>query len=328
MSKTLLFIVLLFAVILSGCEKSENVPPEKWEVVMPDTLSSTIISSICEYRDGSVWIGTNAGILIFRNDSLSKITMENGLLDNDILDIRKNSRNELLIFTKSGINIYDGTIHEMITPGQNFQRYNYFAIDKYDNIWMLNDNISPTSLQEISKDTVIFFAPLGKEPSDQLKYTCLFADSKGKIWVGSYYASIPLYSIENGIAKDYFKNNVIDYVIYAISEDKSNNMWFIGRGALIRYDGTYYSLFKDKDIFWLYNSCICFDHNENPWIATQTKLMCLKNRKWVIEYVYTDSEYFVDPFTDQYIRYSKIMEDSKHNIWACTNKGIIRKSNN
>jgi len=328
MIKNSLLILLLFEAIFTGCEKPNTDPSVNWEVLIPDTLTSTVISSICEYQDGSVWIGTNEGILVFTEDSILKLTKENGLLNNDILDIRKNNRNELLIFTASGINTYDGMIHILNNPGKNFDWYNFFAVDIYDNIWMLNNNLSRTSLQEISNDTVIFYAPLGNEPSDQVQYTCLFADSKGKIWFGSYYASIPLYSIENGIISHYFENNVIDYAIYAISEDKSNNMWFIGRGALIKYNGTHYSQFKDEDIFWLNNSCICFDHNDNPWIATQTKLMCLKNSRWSIEYVYTDSEYFVDPYTDQYIKYSKIMEDSRHNIWACTNKGIIRKSNN
>lgn len=334
MDRTLIVLLFLFEIILIGCEKPENDPTANWEIVIPDTLSNTVINSICEYKDGSVWIGTSNGILVFFNDTVSKITLKDGLLDNNILDIKINSKGELLIFTKSGINRQDGTIHEFTTPGVNFESYDFFAVDKYDNIWMLGYGISSTSVLEISTDTCKYYIPSLSE-GKLGSYRSLFADSNGKIWLGSegmlfmdhYFHFGPLFSLQNGIFEKCFDENITN-AVYEIAEDKSGNMWLLGDEALIAFNGVNYSLFDIKELgkARCRNSSICLDHEENPWITTNSTLMRMRNRKWTTEYTYIDSEnILVDP--SQIIRYSKIMEDSKYNLWVCTNRGVIRKSN-
>jgi ligand-binding sensor domain-containing protein len=256
---------------------------------------------------------------------MSSITTDDGLLDNVVLDIKKNSKNELIIFTLTGINRYDGVMHEVNINRISYRQYKYFDIDPYDNIWLLSEN----SLLKFNNDTSISYFPartVGYYGYDSESYTCVFADSKGRIWVGYYYMDIALFLIENDNI-DHFEEDKVTYVVYSISEDNKGNIWFTTGYYLVKYDGINFTSYYDENLILLWNNNIIADHNNDIWVATNTKINKLHNGKWESEYVFSESGFF-DPNTIEYIIYAKIMEDSKNNIWVCTDKGVMMKENN
>lgn len=327
----ILLLIFICIILFYGCEKQSTDYSKAWKVIIPDTLSNTSITSICEYQNNSIWIGTNYGILVYENNSMSSITTDDGLLDNYVLDIKKNSRDELLIFTLKGINRYDGVMHEVYTNGMIFNQYDFFAVDPYDNIWILAESINRESLQKFNYDTSIYYNPFGiigrDRGIDSERYTCIYADSKGRIWVGAYYNEIVLFSIDGDIIDYYYEEKKVEYVIYSITEDSAGNIWFTTALNLVKFDGINFTSYYDENIFWIWRNNIIADHNDDIWVTTWTRLIRLNDEKWETEYVFTDC----DPINErcyELVMYSKIMEDSKNNIWVCTDKGVIMKANN
>jgi ligand-binding sensor domain-containing protein len=321
----ILFLLSLCIIFFPKCEKQNLNPNKAWKIIIPDTLSYTRISSICEYKDSSIWIGTNDGILVYDNNSMSSITTDDGLLDNVVLDIKKNSKNELIIFTLTGINHYDGVMHEVNIDRINYRQYKDFDIDPYDNIWLLSEN----SLLKFNNDTSISYFPartVGYYGYDSESYTCVFADSKGKIWVGYYYTDIALFSIENDKI-DYYDPQKISYLVASITEDNDGNIWVTsGFTNLVRINGQNYTSYHNEKVFWFYRNSLIADHNNDIWIVTVSRVVRLHNEKWVDEYVYFDASYG-EPHDEPFVEYSGIMEDSMNNIWVFTDRGVMMKEN-
>ncbi|MBN1117655.1 MAG: hypothetical protein JXA77_10650 [Bacteroidales bacterium] len=331
MKRFKLYFLLAIAIFLFHMCENQNTDMsvnDAWNIIIPDTLSSTEINAICEYNDNTVWIGTNKGIWSFDNTSFSSvITTNDGLMDNEILDIKKNSMDEMIIFTASGINRYDGAMHIINTESLNYASYGYFDIDSDDNIWLLTDNAheNPQSLLKLNSDTETYYNPAGTS-TDSENYMCVFADSKGRIWVGYYYQRIVLYKIENEDI-DYFDTDELNEVVYAITEDSQENIWMTTDYSLVKFDGTSFTSYNDEDLFKLWSKNIIADHNDDIWVATHTKINKLHKGKWESEYVWSKTNPWKDPNSDL-ILYSKMMEDSKNNIWVCTDKGVMIKDNN
>lgn len=327
----ILFLLFFCIIFFPRCEKQNTNPNKAWEIIIPDTLSKTIISSICEYNNNSIWIGTNYGILVYDNNSISSITTDEGLIDNVVLDIKKNSKNQLIIFTSEGINKYDGVMNEINTDGIGYTNYGYFAIDPYDNIWLLSSDIYPKALQKFNNDTNIYYNPFGivgrDYGIDSERYTCIYADSKGRIWIGAYYSDIVLFSVDQDIIDYYYEKNKVEYVIFSITEDSNGNMWFTSGTNIVKFDGLNYNSYYDENLIWTWQNNIIADHNNDIWIVTINSVIKLHNEKWETEYIYTEHS-FGDPNVDQFVTYSRIMEDSKNSIWICTDKGVIMKENN
>lgn len=326
------FLIICVMVFSTGCnkDKSNAGPNQLWKVVVPDTLTNTQINAICEYNINSVWVGTNHGIWVFKDTLLTTtITTKDGLLDNDIRDIKKNSKNEMIIFTGTGINRYDGTMHVINTDNIDYRSYRYFAVDPYDNIWMLTNQAYSVrqGLLKLNNGKVTYYDPAGAagyKGYDSENYTYIYADSKGRIWIGYYYTPIVLFVVENGKV-DYFDTNLVTDV-YSITGDSKNNIWISSDYSLVKYDGTNFTSYSYGSTYGLFGIDILTDHNDDIWEATVTEIKKLHSGIWQSEYAWSETNPWQDPNSD-YIDNAKMMEDSRHYIWVCTDKGIMRKEN-
>ena len=317
----------MFCIVLySGCnkDKTSGDNSQLWETVVPDTLTNVKINAICEYSDKSVWVGTNQGIWVFNDTVLTAtITTHDGLPDNNIQDIKKYNRNELLIFTGTGINRYDGTMHVVNTDSIDYRSYSHFAVDPDDNIWMLTSDAysNRKGLLKLSNGKATYYDPAGAagyRGFDSENYTYVYADSQGRIWIGYYYTEIVLFKVENGKI-DYFDTDV-----YAITGDTKNNIWITSDFSLVKFDGTNFTSYSDEDIYGLFGSVFVADHTDDIWVANHNKINKLHNGTWETEYVWSENNPWQDPGAD-YVNYIIMMEDSRHYIWVCTDKGIMRK---
>jgi hypothetical protein len=71
------------------------------------------------------------------------------------------------------------------------------------------------------------------------------------------------------------------------------------------------------------------DHNNDIWVATHTKINKLHNGEWQSEYVWSETSPWQYPNNNYvFVFNTKIMEDSGHDIWVCSNKGVMMKGNN
>ena len=97
-----------------GIEPNGENPPglyrfeQKGEKFVPiKALSGTIPKTMIMDNDGVLWIGTGAGLLAFRNDSIiSRVTQDDGLLSNNINLLADGGDGSIYIGTNNGLNRY------------------------------------------------------------------------------------------------------------------------------------------------------------------------------------------------------------------------------
>ena len=99
---------------------------------------------IALYQDsrGYIWIGTKAGLSRFDGLENTNFYISDGLAANYIVDIKENSKKELIVLTRYGVNIIKNS--EVIEPAEKLNtRIPYdrqAAIDRKDHVWMINKN--------------------------------------------------------------------------------------------------------------------------------------------------------------------------------------------
>lgn len=69
---------------------------------MEDGLSSNETYSLCQDDDGFIWVGTDAGVARFDGQHWDQLTMVDGLTDNDIILVRKDSASRVWFLTYNG----------------------------------------------------------------------------------------------------------------------------------------------------------------------------------------------------------------------------------
>ncbi|MEE4114919.1 MAG: two-component regulator propeller domain-containing protein [Marinilabiliaceae bacterium] len=85
-----------------------------------DLQSDIVPKSFLQTDDGTLWIGTTRGVFSLEGDTLSKhITVEDGLLSNDIQLLIDDGSGNLYIGTNNGLNRYNLSTGRMITYTEN-----------------------------------------------------------------------------------------------------------------------------------------------------------------------------------------------------------------
>jgi ligand-binding sensor domain-containing protein/serine phosphatase RsbU (regulator of sigma subunit) len=126
----------------SGVSYSENQQDFRCISLLADLTPSSFV----EDKSGNIWVGTNQGVYVLKNDStiIQHINANTGLLSNRVTSLSKTERGDIFIGTILGIHKYnpkDSTL-------KAFNEYNGF-------------------------------------PGIEAKQGAAFTDSKGNIWIGS-----------------------------------------------------------------------------------------------------------------------------------------------
>ncbi|HEV8485923.1 MAG TPA: two-component regulator propeller domain-containing protein, partial [Blastocatellia bacterium] len=116
-------------------------------------LRGTLIRSLVESRDGSVWVGTDRGLCKLKDGQVTTYTTSNGLSDNIIYSIHEDSDGTLWVGTSAGgLNRFkDGSFTSYTTREGLFDDL-VFAIleDNAQNLWMSsNRGISRVAKREL-----------------------------------------------------------------------------------------------------------------------------------------------------------------------------------
>ncbi len=140
----------------------------------------------------------------------------------------------------------------------------------------IKDLPPPKKLNKISFEKVKANSPVGHFTNFDTEQglalsniTCVFTDSRGKIWIGTHGGGV---SIFNGKTFKTItsKNGLIHNSIWAISEDSNGNIWFGSfGGGLTKYDGISFKSYTTDD--GLANNTVwqIFDDGEGKiWIGT------------------------------------------------------------
>lgn len=260
-------------------------------------LTSSVVTSFAEYKNGEIYIGTDGGglNLFNRNTELfSHINLSSGTgnVGNNlsIIDMEMTRAKKL----------YIGTFSKGL-----------FVLDCATN----------TSRQ----------LKRGRQPGDLNcnEIFCIKEDRKGKIWVGTNGGGVNVLNANDKVLFKYCKNptapNEIDYpvnnYIRFIEEDTRGDIWIGSYGAGITVVNPATNKFRlyDKANSKLPNNLtlsILKDHQGNIWVGTFSGGLSLFDQKKKQFITFSEKEGLNNATV------YAIVEDLKGQIWLSTNKGI------
>ena len=291
----------------NGVVRVVNGAPET--LTTADGLSSNLVLSIYEDREGSIWIGTEAGGLnLLKSKKFNTYTTKDGLPNDLVKAIYQDTQGGIWIGSNGG--------------GLTLFKYGAFTT------WTTRDGLSSDvvlSLAGAADGTIWIGTPDGLNRFKDGKFqTYTFAeglsndlvrsvlvDRNGVLWVGTRDGlnsfrddKFTTYTTHDGLANNF---------IGAIYEDSKGNLWVGTLGGLNQIKDGKFQTFTTKDglssntVISLYED----DYND-LWIGTNGGgLNKLRDGKFV-------------SFTKTPDVIYRILEDEQRNLWCSSNKGIFR----
>ncbi len=279
---------------------------------LPNVKSRFILSD-----SSHIWIGTDEGLYEYTHSKLRVYTTNDGLPNNRILTLYKDSKNVLWIGTQHGIGkMYEHQITEVLTTENGLINNRAKAIneDIYGNIWIgtrkgisIYDGVNYLNLNinnGLSNDRI----------------RCIIKDSFDNMWLGSFFGGIMRFNYKDFIAFT-TKDGLISNQITALTEDENGH---IIAGS---YDGATKLIIEQKKLIGVkYEStqtglnnnninALLKDQYGNYWFGTDEGVT-IKNDKNKITYITTENGLSSNQIT------SLLQKDSL--IYIGTNSGLYQ----
>ena len=210
-----------------------------------DGLANEFVTSIVSTADSTVWMGTyGGGLSRYRDGSFSTFTDKNGLPDNGVFALFKDSKDVLWIGTGGGVVTYDEGIKRVITTDHGLTS-NLITVIEEDNdgsMWVGTYN---AGLNRIVGDKVMPFMARDGLSSDEI--LSLYVDDEGVLWVGTYGGG--LNRIVNGVVTTYrTKDGMFNDNVSQILEDDFGYLWMSCNKGLFRVSKEELTAFAEEEI--------------------------------------------------------------------------------
>jgi ligand-binding sensor domain-containing protein/signal transduction histidine kinase len=274
-----------------------------------DGLTSNLVLSLFEDREGSLWIGTEAGGLnLLKSKKFNTYTTKDGLPNDVVKAIYQDAQGRIWIGSNGGgLTLFkDGKFTTWTTrDGLSSDVVLSLAGDADGTIWIG----TPDGLNRF-KDGKFQTFTFAEGLSNDLVRSVL-VDRKGVLWAGtrdglnSFHDNVfTTYTTRDGLANNF---------IGAIFEDSKGNLWVGTLGGLNKIHDGQFQTFTTKDglssntVISLYE-----DASGDLWIGTNGGGL---NR-------FHDGKFV--SFTGAADVIYRILEDQQQNLWCSSNKGIFR----
>ncbi len=257
-----------------------------------NSLSNNTVTVFEEDNHGNFWIGTDGGSLNYYDRQSSTFTVINGFTNKKILAVEKDARGGLWVgMWKGGLNYFDPVT-------KRIKRYRH----------------DPTKLNSLSDDNIFH----------------LLKDRKGNIWIATWGNGINRYNAATDdftrFTHDPDNPNSIGYSgAQYLFEDSEGKIWIgMEQQGLEMLDPStnifthYINSEKEGSLSNNYVSAVYEDSKKRLWAGTHGGGLNLFDRKLKTFKAYRQKDGLPN---DGIVG---ILEDSRHNLWISTNKGLSR----
>jgi ligand-binding sensor domain-containing protein len=286
-------------------------------------LLSNYIKNAIEDKNGNLWFSTGSGLSRYDGHNWVTFTDVDGNQISNVTCVTVDTNKNIWgCAYGQGLFSYDGSSWTLIKEQNGLlNNYVYYIfIDSENNIWVSYNSGNSISRFD-GKNWKHFTASDGLIAG---RINVIFEDSDKKIWFGSpagvsVYDGFSFTNFQNVNNNKLLINNVSD-----ITEDSEGNIWIgcgnYSDGGLIKFDGLNW-VSCTINLALKNVSSLLYDSYGRLWIATINNYSygnCItkyydKNWRNYNNALGIPNSYFYDLF-----------EDSKHNIWVCTNNGIFK----
>lgn len=230
-----------------------------WKTYFPmHGLADYWVYSFAEQSDGTLWIGTWAGLNKMNPETGKFKTYVDELVNEWVYGLAVDSKDQLWIGTEGGVNMYDGkTWHE-------WTHKNGLGAPNTDNL-PLSDN---TGLGTRSRHDLSVMAQGMNTYNPNYVFSLIVADNQS-IWAGTWGGGVSHYDGKswNNYTKD---DGLAGNIVYTLAQDKNGDFWFGTNGGLSHFDGKNWETLTrangllDDNIY----AIVCTDNNE-IWVGSR-----------------------------------------------------------
>lgn len=247
--------------------------------------------------DHTAYFATDKGLIVFKNNQMKTLTVDDGLLETNVLSVCANNDGTLWVGFSSGAMKF-----------QNDEWTSYLEGDESisKNIQHITcGNIDTVYFGSVSRRATVFDGENWTRitSSEMQAYTVydIAIDKDNTVWFGTNYGT---YSFKDSVWTKYTNNNTYleTNTIYGVCVDDLNTKWFASDNVLCSYDGIEWKRHYYEYTFE--NKSVACDRNNNIWVGTTSGILIYDGENY---------ERIILGPNGNYIK--SIAEDSLNNIY-------------
>jgi ligand-binding sensor domain-containing protein len=211
-------------------------PDRQWKTFFPlHGLADYWVYSFAEQSDGTLWIGTWAGLSRFDPEQEKFHTYLTELVNEWVYGLDVDSRDRVWIGTEGGVNMFNGKTWETWTHEEGLGAANAQNLPLSTN----------TGLGTRSRHDLSVMSEGMATYNPNYVFDLLVAQDD-TVWAGTWGGGISHFNGEawtNYSTQDGLAGNVV----YSVAQDVEGNMWFGTNGGLSYFDGNTWRVFTQED---------------------------------------------------------------------------------
>ena len=195
-----------------------------------DELSSSHITSICQDRQGYIWIGTEYGLNKFDGVRFIRYyhdrTNARSLCDNIIRKVLPDPQRGLWLLTNQGMQYYDPLTDSFETVSQENGTLSYIydiAIAPDGKIWLSNES---SGLMSVDRSQMKAVAELSvNKKLDKRPVSRIFIDSRLRMWISYTDKGLLMIDAKSGKTRYYDERDLLDVRATGIVENQKHQIF-------------------------------------------------------------------------------------------------------
>lgn len=206
------------------------------ETEEPAVFAGTGIAAVAADAAGNLWLGTNGkGIFQRTNGAYRRFTTKDGLADNLVTSIFRDSRDNLWFSTFAGVSVrrsHSGIIESFKTrDGLSGKIVHNVIEDRFHNIWIAADKgITVLKDGQISKEKPAIYLP-------DVPVTCILEERSANrlFWVATRGSGLKRLNVkDNSVISYTTAEGMTTNVLYQVLEDHRGYFWMTGDSGILR----------------------------------------------------------------------------------------------
>jgi len=264
------------------------------------------IRAVAEDPSGGLWIGTTAGLYLWKKGRVERLPESNGFTVSVVRSLCVDRDDNLWIGTPTGLLRYiAGKLEAVYVNGnETLSHIIYIREDSEGNLWCGTDS-GLMRLQDVKIANLTIRDGL---PSNSI--TTIFKSRSGVIWIGTQGGG--LVKMQNGnISILNTKTGLLDNTPMALCEDNKGGLWIGGYSNGVDYLNPNGSLEHHSEVANIVSSIVTFDSGD-VWVSTLRKGGFYRLENGIFKKT--------EALKDFYIR--ALARDSKGRLWAAWDRGV------
>jgi diguanylate cyclase (GGDEF)-like protein len=273
-------------------------------------LPQNRVSAWLQDREGSVWIGTSAGLARLKDLPFTSIGLRRGLSDEYVRAILPSAAGTWLA-TSHGLNLISARGTRHWTRADGLPSDSVLALDEASDgsLWVGTYGAGAARLRDGRIGRIA-----GLQPLADRQVRAVLAGDDGSVWFGTNAElarwqddRLTLFTTADGLPRNY---------VMALAESADGRLWIGTSNGLARWDGARFERFDQsngfpaRDVFSIHVQI-----DGTLWLGTGEGLVRVRDDRFAL----VDTERGL-PHNSVF----QVLDDGLGHLWMCSNKGAFR----